>query len=258
MFGLELSWILSGLSLVPYLLWGVYCLDQQLRREEELDITAQALTLAALIPFYAFQYEMLKSSLVNSNLKFALAIIGLMMSGAALYGPLAASFVSHLVVESVMPSHRKYVHEPRFGPGEAMEEVGNYEAAAQEYMAVAKMFPKDPGAALRTADNLMKCGKLEEAAPWFEKTLDNMTSAKQSLAVTFRLFELYTRALNKPEAGLRILEKYVQRFPETEYVSAVRRRIASFCEPPKPTAAPWPSTAPDIADGAGIGRDGAE
>ena len=87
------------------------------------------------------------------------------------------------------------------------------------------MFPRDPVAMGRIADNLMKQALPELAAPWFKCCIECLDSAEKNLSVTNRLVEVYERELGRPDEAVRVLETYLERFPDTTYADSVRRRL---------------------------------
>lgn len=228
---LGLAWILSGLLLIPYLCWGVYLLRLRFFTRADFGVTLEALTLVGLLIFYYIEFKFLHMWLSRSPLKMIFAVMGLGMSGLALYGHLMISLVSHLLVDAVMPSGGPTDHEPRYGAAEALEEQGDYEGAVREYVAIAGMFPKASRAALRAADNLAKLGRMAEAVTWFERGLKCITTAEESLPVLNRVVEVYSRDLDRPEAAARALEDYVRKYPQGIYTDSVRQRLARMRAP---------------------------
>jgi len=225
MVGDAFTWMLSGLFWIGYLVWGWYTFRARFRDHEELSPTVEVVTLGALVFFFMFELSVMRRYLADDPVWLALAVSGLLLSGLILYGPMVVSLASHLLVDMVIPGDVNNMMEPDYGPGEACELRGDFEGAAAAYMAVSRMYPKDPGAALRTADNLMKLNRFEEAVAYFTQGLESLESADRSLPVVYRLTEVYTRYLHRPEKAVRVLEDYLERFPQAEYADAVRRRI---------------------------------
>lgn len=223
--GFDGWWILSGLLLIPYLICGVWLLHLRFRARIDIGPRYEALTAAAIVLFFAFEIGLLKAWLSPHPLQLMLSFIGLFSSAIALYGHVAISLASRLVVDIVMPGPLDYSHEPQYGAAEGFERQGDYAAAANEYMVLAKMFPKESKATLRVADNLMKLHRLEEAAEWFQRGLTLLATPEQSLPVTNRLFELYYRGLDRQEDARVVLVAYVERFPASEYAESVKKRL---------------------------------
>ncbi|GMW02488.1 MAG: hypothetical protein AMXMBFR84_36240 [Candidatus Hydrogenedentota bacterium] len=227
----DAPWIIAGLLLIPYLCWGVYLLRFRLRHHLDFNRATETFTVAALLFFFLLQFSMLHQWLARSPALYLLASLGLIVSGVALYGPIVGSFVSHSLVELVMPGAHADVHEPRYGAGEAFERQSDFENAAREYMAVSRMFPKDATSPLRAADNLVKVERFEEAAEYFEIALGNSNSADQCLRITNRLADLYQRHLNQPADAVGVLEQYLADFPDTEFAESIRARLKRLREP---------------------------
>jgi len=228
---LGLGWIICGLLLIPYLCWGVYLLKVRFQRQEELSVAGEALTFLGLILFLIIEFSFLNLWLRNSPLILILAVVGLLASVLALYGPMLISLGSHMLVDAVMPSGAPQSHTPRYGAAEGFEQKGNYEAAAREYMAVARMFPKEAKASLRAGDNLMKLDRPEEAVLWLRRGLNCISDAEESLRVVNRIAEIYLRRLNRSEDAIEAFNGYIERFPESEYVETVKKRLGRLGAP---------------------------
>lgn len=228
MVGFDLAWVLSGLLLIPYLLWGVYLLRERLVREAELDRMVETFTVVFLVLFFIFEFTLIKLWLEKDVVSLVFATLGLGISGFALYGPLLMSFGSHLLVDVMMPTGRWNPSVPRYGAAEGFELRGDFEGAAREFIEIARKFPKETIAPLRAADNLMKIGRPEVAAPWFEAALEAIHDPEQSLSIVNRLCDIYRSDLGHEDEAREVLEEYVERFPASEYADSVRRRIESM------------------------------
>ncbi|MCX5771231.1 MAG: hypothetical protein NTZ09_13320, partial [Candidatus Hydrogenedentes bacterium] len=158
------------------------------------------------------------------------AILGLFVSGAALYGPLGVSFFSRLLVDLVMPAERSKTHEPRYAPAEALERDCDYAGALNEYLVIARVFPRDPAVLARIGEIHMKIEQPQEAVRWFERALVCIDSAEKSLQVTNRLCTIYSRQLQSPLETQRLLAEYIGKFPDTPYAVSVRERLARLTE----------------------------
>jgi tetratricopeptide (TPR) repeat protein len=230
--------VLSGLVLIPYLGWGIYTLRLRFRFHEEIAPRTEAITLVLVALFYALETFLLHGYLARLHAYFFFALLGLIVSGAALYGPMAVSLMSHLLVDAIIPAERSTTHEPRYGPAEALERAADYDAALREYLVIARIFPREPAALIRIGELQAKLNRPEEAAHWFERALVHLDSAEQSLQVTNRVCEIYGRILGRPEEAARVLEAYLDRFPEAAYARSVRERIARLKQPAGPQVEP--------------------
>ena len=219
------AWVLSGVLLIPYLTWGIFLLRQRLVYKVELDRAVEVFTIAALVFFFIFEFTLLKMYLINNPIKLVFSTMGLVASGLALYGPLLVSFSSHFVIDLIMPTAHFDPNVPQYGIAAGCELRGDFEAAAREYATIARMFPRDAHANLRTADNYMKTENVDLALPYFAQGLRNLAGSSEALRVTNRLAEIYQRRLNDPEKAKAILESYLERFPDAEYADSVRSRI---------------------------------
>ncbi len=228
----NLSWVLSGLLLIPYLTWGIFLLRQRLVYRVELDRAIETFTIAALVFFFIFEFTLLKMYLGNSPVKLVFSTLGLVASGLALYGPLLMSFGSHFVIDLIMPAGRFDPSVPQYGAAAGCELRGDFEAAAREYATIARMFPRDTHAPLRAADNYMKLDEVESALPFFVQGLRNTGTSAEALRISNRLFEIYQRKLNDPDKARAVLESFIERFPDGEYADSVRSRLERLRTPP--------------------------
>ena len=215
----------EALLLVPFFGWGIHTLRLRYRYHEDMSLYLEGATLAGLVVWYVFQFRLLNLWLSDAPVLYFFSALGLIVAGAALYGSMLASLIAQLAVDLVMPRDRDLGNEPRFGPAEALERAGDYEGAAEEYMVIARMFPKDSATAIRLADNLMKLDRPEDAAFWFEHGVSLLDAPDKSLRVVNRLADLYARRLEKPEEAKRILHAYLRKFPDAAYADSVRDRL---------------------------------
>lgn len=225
--------ILSALLVIPYFAWGIYTLRVRYRYHEDLAPLAEAITLVAVVIFYAVETVLLRVYTGHTGAYFIFAMLGLAVSGAALYGPMAVSLASQLLVDVIAPAERSKTREPRYEPAEALEREADYEGALREYMVMARIFPQEPTAHLRIADLYMSLSQPEQAAPWFERALQRLNASEKSLQITNRLCEIYLRQLNRPEEAIRLLEGYLAKYPDGEYAPSVEerlRRVRASCE----------------------------
>lgn len=228
---LSISWVLSGLLLIPYLTWGVFLLRQRLVHDVELDRAVETFTVAALIFFFIFEFSLLQVWLANSPVKMIFSTLGLAASGLALYGPLLASFTSHLLVDLVMPQERFDPNVPQYGAAAGCEMRGDFAAAADQYAAIARMFPKDGHAPVRAADNFMKVAEVEKAIPYFKQGMRNARNASEALRIANRLCEIYQRQLGQTHEAKEVLATFLDRFPDCEYAHSVQLRIERLQNP---------------------------
>jgi len=222
--------------LIPFLAWGIYTLHVRFKRKEELNPIVEGVTLVGVILFLAMEMALLRASLGHLAGFQVAAALGLFLATAALYGHVLLSLLSHAFVGMFLPSGHNTPQTPKYGAAEALEQKGDYEGAVAEYEAVARMFPKDPKAALRIGDNLARLGRTDEAAPWFERAFERMNSPEKCVSVAFRVFEIYQRQLEQPEDARRVLERYLERFPNSKHAEAVQRKLDGLETRPRPKA----------------------
>lgn len=220
--------IVSGLVLIPYFGWGIYTLRLRFRFHEDINPAIETVTLVAVAVFYAVEIYLLRAYMGYHQVFYIFSVLGLIVSGAALYGPMGVSLLSQLLVDTIAPGERSKTLEPRFEPAEALERESDYEGAVREYMVIARIFPHEPTVHIRIGEAYMMLLKPEEAAPWFHRALKCLESPDKSLQVTNRLCEIYNRQLGRPEEVGRLLEAYLNKYPRAEYAASVRERLKSL------------------------------
>jgi tetratricopeptide (TPR) repeat protein len=223
--GFDITWVISGLLFIPYLVWGVHLLRVQMSENREVPPHIAAFTLIAVAVFFFFQYFLMSMWMGPTPLKLVVSLIALFVSGAALYGHLIIGLLSSGLVDMMMPSDDRRDEVPSYGPAEALELNGDFEGAVREYRVVAQMFPKDATAVLRIGDNLLKLGRAEEAVPYLEDGMGLLSAPDRALSVAYRLTDIYLRTLERPEEARRVLREYLEMFPESERADSVRNRL---------------------------------
>lgn len=217
--------ILTAIILIPYFGWGVYTLRLRFRYHEDLTPVVEAATLLGVAVFFAIETLLLKAYLYNYPAFFIFAVLGLVVSGAALYGPMVVSLISQLVVDVMVPGERSKTREPRYEPAEVLEREGDYKGALDEYLVIARIFPREPSVLIRIADTYVALDQAADAAQWFERALKLLDSPERSLQVTNRLCEIYRRQLDAPQEVARLLEAYLRRYPNAEFAGSVQERL---------------------------------
>ncbi|MCX5759732.1 MAG: tetratricopeptide repeat protein [Candidatus Hydrogenedentes bacterium] len=223
--------LLTGVAFIPYLAWGIYALRRRYRYHEDIPPRVEALTLIGLILFFAAETYLLHRFMSDSPGYFFFAVLGLIVSAAALYGSMMISLSSQVIIDMIMPSERSKTFEPRYAPAEALERQEDFQGALQEYLVIARMFPREPTVLLRIAESYVRLGRHDEAVAWFERASSYIDSAERCLQVANRLCELYNRQLDRPDEAVRVLETYLHRYPEAEYADSVRQRLKRYSAP---------------------------
>ncbi|MCC6144614.1 MAG: hypothetical protein IT368_12475, partial [Candidatus Hydrogenedentes bacterium] len=188
--------------------------------------------------FCAIEIAMLRVWLAPESLGFLFGLLGVMVSVAALYGHIAISFLSRLIVNAVAPLEEGLSDHPRLGPAEALERQGDYDGALQEYLVLARIYPQSAIVHLRAAQNLVRLGRTIEAVPCFERTLHLTRAPEDALPVLYQLCELYEGDLRVPASAHRARTEFLDRFPESREADLVRERQGQASGLPIPEVAP--------------------
>lgn len=216
--------ILSGALLVPYAGWGIYTLRLRYRYHHDFTPISEAFTLLFVAIFFIVEMHLVRRCMGRMPLYYMFSILGLVVSSAALYGPMLVSALSRLLVDLLFPPEPSKTHEPRYAPAEALERDGDYEGAIREYTTIARIFPREPAAFLRIADLKARMDMHEEAAAWFERVIPLLKSPDTMLPAVNRLCEIYCRKLGRMEDGASVLTKYLDVFPDGDLSERVRAR----------------------------------
>lgn len=223
--------LLTAVAFVPYFGWGIYTLRRRYRYHEDMSMRLEGLTVLALALFFAVETYLLHRFMDDSPGYFFFALLGLLVSGAALYGSMMISLSSQVIIDVILPAERSKTFEPSYAPAEMLERAEDYEGALKEYLVIARMFPREPVALLRIAESYIRLGRPGDAAQWFERALNHIDSPERALQVANRLCEVYNRQLERPDEAVRVLETYLQRYPEAEYAESVRQRLKRYSAP---------------------------
>ncbi len=234
---LMFSTAFSALIMLPYLAWGIFTLRLRYRFHEELSFTAEVVTLAAVSAFLMLELYLLKSVMTENLVLYVFTVLGLAVSGAALYGPMLISVASQLFVDALMTHPTQKLDVANFAPVEALERIGDYEGAFNECLMLIRIFPKDPAASLRAGENLVQLERFEEATPWFERGLAGTPEADRALRIVNRLVEIYAKRLSRGDDAIRVLESHIALFPDSDRADTIRIRISKLAQPPREAAA---------------------
>lgn len=219
---------LALIMLVPYFAWGIYALRLKYRFHEDLSLMVEAGTLLGLMLFYYVEFILLREALETSKVQFMVAVLGLITSGAALYGHMAVSFSARLIVEAVVPGPDARDDGPRLGPAEALERQRDFEGALQEYYVIARTFPKDHKVHLRIAQLHIQLGRPDESLQWFHRAEKWANTEASALSVANRLAEVLERSLERHDDAREALQAFLDRYPAYKDADAMRARIASI------------------------------
>jgi len=216
---------LSLALIAPFIAWGFYLLRMQFSGEREIPVTIEAVTLALLVVFYAFQFALLEALLSDSLGQFVGASLLLIATGAALYGPMLTSLISRVMVGMFMPDSDAPIRTPHFGAGERHERLDDFEGALLEYESVARLFPNHPDVLLRLGSTLARLGRYEEAAEQLTLGVEANPDPEESYPLVARLVEILDHNLGKREDAIGVLTKFASRFEGSTEAERAQRRI---------------------------------
>ena len=220
--------ILAAIIFVPFVLWGVFNLHRRYRYQEEGSLLVQGLTLLGVLLFFAVALASLRVTMQHQWELYLFTVLGMFVAGAALYGHMAISLATRLLVDMVSPGHDASPDRPRFGPAEMLERVRDFEGALQEYRVIARVYPHHPAVHVRIAEALLQLDRPDEAAQYFERSLRYLKSDDKSLPVVTRLCDVYYDRLNDPMRARLVLAAYLKRFPDSPFKEQVHEHLAQF------------------------------
>ncbi len=213
---------------VPFFAWGLYALHRKYQRQQDLPPWVEAVTLLGVVLFYAVEIDQLHEILALQPIVYVFTLLGLFVAGMALYGHMAISLSSQIIVDIVAPAGEEVSDRPRFSPAEMLERQKDYEGALNEYWILARTYPRHPQVHRRIAECYLQLERPDEAAKWFERTLRYMDDPDKALPVVSRLCELYIESLNQPAAAHTALELFLQSHPNTKAAETARERLSSL------------------------------
>jgi tetratricopeptide (TPR) repeat protein len=241
-----LSLALSLILLAIYLAWGVYTLRLRFVKHEELSFTTEAVTVALVLVFYVVELSLHRVYMQDSTLLYLGTGLALVVSGAALYGPMVVSLIARVFVDALHPVDAGEVQAPHYGPAEALERVGKYEGAVGEYRVIARIFPKDPEPLLRAAECWIELRELENATADFERAMRLLDDPERVQVVANRVADIYARDLDQPDRAEKVLTDFLTRFPDAEHRAGIERRLERLHRAPEPAARATVSEALEI------------
>jgi len=204
---------------------GVWSLRKRFQKHEEWPLRVQMFMLAGVLGFYLIEITILRVVIRENVMHFIFALLGLLVAGAALYGHIAVSVVSRLMVELLVPDNPAAATTPRLGPAEALERQGNWEGALNEYYILARIYPRNPMLCVRAANNLLKMNRCEEAVAWFERAIKYADKADDNLAIVRRLCDVL-ESLEQHDRANEALRLFTLRFADHD----ASREIAAAIE----------------------------
>jgi hypothetical protein len=211
--------------LVPFFGWGIYLLRRRYLYYEESTMALELATSVFVGVFFWVEILALRQVLVGQFLLHLAAMLGLSMAGFALYAHVLISLVSRVLVDMVTPGDDIALYEPRYGPVDALERNGDYEAALDEYLVLARIYSHNVGVLSRVGRVQRILGHTEEAAAWYLRARKRSKQADDALEAVNHLCELYDQELDTPEKADYQLARFVRDFPDSLDIDIVRDRL---------------------------------
>lgn len=227
--------IASEILLIPYIGWGIYLLRRRLRLYDEIAPLTMGLTLAGVAVFFVIEMAVLEVALRDSLLIYIFAMLGLMVSCAALYGHVLVAFLSWLVVDFFMPGAVREGDKPRMGPAETLEREGDHEGALEGYRVLARIYPTHAEIAMRVAENLARLGRAGEELEWVGRARRHANDTAHELALVIRACEFYEHLLQDAEGARTLLRNFLQAHPHGDEAALALERLARVGEIPELT-----------------------
>ncbi|NLN93567.1 MAG: hypothetical protein GX130_09715 [Candidatus Hydrogenedens sp.] len=206
----------GGILLALFLGFGIWSLHERFHRQKEWSVRRQLLLLGAVTVFCSLEILTLRQLMHDDVVLFIFSLLGLLVAGTALYGHLAVSLLSRLLVELILPDHPAASDRPHLAAAESLERQGNWLGALQEYFILVHMYPGHPVVLSRITHNLIHQKRYMEALHWFERLVKHATRADEATVLLKELIAVFTR--NGDLSSLRnVILLFLQRFPrETE------------------------------------------
>ena len=234
--------------LTPFLAFGVYALRRRFLNHDEWGLARQSVVLVYVLLTAAFEIHAVHEELSDTPVYMIFASLGMLAASMALYGHIAVSFLSKLIVDIFLPGGDQAASQPRFGPAEALERLGDYQGALNEYYVLARTFPGQPEIMARIGGALCALRSYDEAAQWFRRALDAQERPHEAAALLWRLVDLLETRQQRPDLAAQACESFLTRFADSDASAAVRARwllLNAVCSPLPESITP--SVHPDLA-----------
>lgn len=213
------------LLLVPFFGWAIFLLRRRFQFHEENSLALEVMTTAALGLFLWIEIIILRISFGSQMLLYLAALLGLLVSACALYAHVLISLASRILVDMASPRGENAAYQPRFGPVDALERNEDYEGALQEYLVLARIYPRNYEVLSRTARVEAILGHHEEAVTWYLRARKRASRADEALAVVNQLCLLYDTHLEQPAEADRVLVQFIQDYPDSPDREIVVERL---------------------------------
>lgn len=220
-----LSQIVGIALLVPFFGWAIYLLRRRFQYFEENSLALEIITAGALGIFLWIEVMILRYALEGQILLYLAAILGLSVSTFALYAHVLISLASRIVVDMVSPRGETAAYQPRFGPVDALEREEDYEGALQEYLVLARIYPRNFEVLSRTGRVQEILEQPEEALTWYLRARKRAARADEALLAVNHLCALYDGQLGQPELADQQLALFIQDYPDSPDREIVVERL---------------------------------
>ncbi len=227
------------LLLVPFMAFGVYALRRRFLNHDEWGLAWQSAVLVYVLLVNAFEVRAISEELADTPVYMIFASLGMLAASMALYGHIGVSFLSKLMVDVFLPGGEQASSQPRFGPAEALERLGDHQGALNEYYVLARIFPGRPEIMARIGGALDALQSYEDAAQWFRRALDAQDRPHEAAALLWRLVDLLENRQHHTDLAAQACDGFLARFPDspdTEPVRARWQRLNAALNPPPQSA----------------------
>lgn len=207
-----------------FVIFGTWTLHKRFQKHEEWSLRNQSFVLLGVALFYLLEIPTLRFMMHESIVQFIFTLLGLLVAGLALYGHIAVSLISRLMVEFLIPDNPAAAATPRLGPAEALERQGDWGGALHEYYILARIYPNNAMISVRAANNLLRLDRHEEAISWFERAIKYTNKAEDNLALVRRLCDTL-ETLNQPDKARAALREFTERFTSHETAKQIADQL---------------------------------
>jgi len=205
--------------------WGIYNLRRRFRFHDETHPLIETATLVLVFAYLAVEIRVLETWFERAPGYVIFAVLGLVVSAAALYGHMAVSLLSWLIVDFMMPGHQGNPEHPRMGPEEALEREKDYAGALDGYLVLARIYPRNTEIPMRIVSNLLRLDRAREAPSWLERALACCADDDAAAGIVTRLCEVYEHHLDDPGRARAALDAFLEGNPRVKDRDALRERL---------------------------------
>lgn len=212
-------YVSGGVILTLFLGFGIWSLHVRFHLQQEWSVRRQIAVLGVVLLFFGYEIIMVRQLIRDDIALFIFTLLGLLVAGMALYGHLAVSLLSRILVELILPDYPGISSTPQLGHAVRLEKQGDWEGALQEYFVLVHIHPGNPAVLARITANLICQKRYTEASHWFDRLVTYAEHPDDARALLEQMAAAFTDEKDQPLLRNGML-RFLQRFPQQTEIKA--------------------------------------